>query len=46
MAVALRTGSPAVLGRLEQGRCLLDLLAVDPADDPDLLEAVRRAGGR
>lgn len=43
VARALRTGRPAVLGRVEQGRCLLDLLAVDPADDDDLLDAVRRA---
>src|SRR5262249_1151033 len=33
-AVALRAGGPAVLGRLEGGRCLLDLRAVpDDADD-------------
>jgi L-seryl-tRNA(Ser) seleniumtransferase len=46
MATALRTGHPAVLGRVEQGRCLLDLLAVDPADDAELFEAVRRAASR
>ncbi|GAB2927990.1 L-seryl-tRNA(Sec) selenium transferase [Rhodococcus aerolatus] len=39
-AVALRTGRPAVLGRVERGRCLLDLLAVDPAEDETLLAAV------
>ena len=43
LARTLRTGRPAVLGRVEQGRCLLDLLAVDPADDDALLDAVRRA---
>jgi L-seryl-tRNA(Ser) seleniumtransferase len=43
-AAALRTGTPAVLGRLEGGRCLLDLRAVDPADDPTIAERVRAAG--
>ncbi|WAL66195.1 L-seryl-tRNA(Sec) selenium transferase [Amycolatopsis cynarae] len=41
-AVPLRTGRPAVVGRLERGRCLLDLRTVDPADDELLLAAVRR----
>jgi L-seryl-tRNA(Ser) seleniumtransferase len=41
-AVALREGDLPVVGRLERGRLLLDLLAVDPADDGDLVEAVRR----
>jgi len=36
---AVRRGSmPAVVGRMEEGRLLLDLRAVDPGDD-DLLEA-------
>jgi L-seryl-tRNA(Ser) seleniumtransferase len=45
LAVPLRSGQPvrrgsmpAVVGRLEEGRLLLDLRAVDPADD-DLLRA-------
>ncbi|WP_197319996.1 L-seryl-tRNA(Sec) selenium transferase [Saccharomonospora sp. NB11] len=38
----LRTGEPAVVGRVEQGRCLLDLLAVAPEADGRLVEAVRR----
>jgi L-seryl-tRNA(Ser) seleniumtransferase len=45
LAVPLRAGQPvrrgtmpAVVGRLEEGRLLLDLRAVDPADD-DLLRA-------
>ena len=42
LAVALRTGEPAVVGRLESGRLLLDLLAVDPAEDQDVVDAVRR----
>ncbi|MGP4054873.1 L-seryl-tRNA(Sec) selenium transferase [Mycobacterium sp. 4D054] len=40
-AAALRVGDPAVVGRLENGRCLLDLRTVAPDDDPRLLEAVR-----
>ena len=42
-AAALRTGNPAVLGRLERGRCLLDLRALPPADDDSLARAVRTA---
>jgi L-seryl-tRNA(Ser) seleniumtransferase len=38
--VALRTGSRPVVGRLRDGRCLLDLIAVDPDDDADLTDAV------
>jgi L-seryl-tRNA(Sec) selenium transferase len=40
-AVALRTGSPPVVGRLEGGRCLLDLRMVPPEDDELLLAAVQ-----
>jgi L-seryl-tRNA(Ser) seleniumtransferase len=40
-AKALRTR--AVVGRVERGRCLLDLRTVDPAQDDELLESVRRA---
>ena len=40
-AAALRAGDPAVLARLDHGRCLLDLLAVDPTQDPALAAAVR-----
>ena len=40
-AVALRTGAPAVVGRIEDGRYLLDLRTVAPEDDAALLEAVR-----
>ncbi|MDN5860802.1 MAG: L-seryl-tRNA(Sec) selenium transferase [Pseudonocardia sp.] len=43
-AAALRAGDPAVLGRIERGRCLLDLRALDPADDDALAGAVRAAG--
>jgi len=44
-AVPLRAGDLPVVGRLERGRLLLDLLAVDPAEDTDLVEAVRRVAG-
>jgi L-seryl-tRNA(Ser) seleniumtransferase len=40
-AAPLRTGSPAVVGRLENGRCLLDLHTVAPEDDDLLVQAVR-----
>ena len=42
-AVALRQGTPPVVGRVERGRCLLDLRTVDPGDDAALLGAVRGA---
>ncbi|MFE9452103.1 L-seryl-tRNA(Sec) selenium transferase [Streptomyces sp. NPDC006739] len=45
-AVPLRTGRVPVVGRLEAGRCLLDLRAVPPEDDERLAEAVRSAAGR
>jgi L-seryl-tRNA(Ser) seleniumtransferase len=43
-AAALRTGEPAVVGRVVQDRCLLDLRTVRPEEDPKILEAVRRCG--
>jgi L-seryl-tRNA(Ser) seleniumtransferase len=43
-AEALRRGEPAVVGRVEQNRCLLDLRTVRPGEDARLLEAVRRCG--
>lgn len=39
-APALRTGSPPVVGRIEAGRCLLDLRTVAPEDDALLVAAV------
>ncbi|NEA50125.1 L-seryl-tRNA selenium transferase [Streptomyces sp. SID10815] len=39
-AAALRTGTVPVVGRLEGGRCLLDLRAVPPEDDERLAGAV------
>lgn len=38
----LRSGRPPVVGRVERGRCLLDLRTVDPEDDELLLAAMRR----
>lgn len=40
-AAALRVGSPSVLARTVRGRCLLDLRALPPAADADLLAAVQ-----
>ncbi len=39
----LRMGDPPVVGRLEKGRCLIDLRTVAPADDDRLAVAVRAA---
>jgi L-seryl-tRNA(Ser) seleniumtransferase len=41
-AGALRTGDPAVLGRIEADRCLLDLRTVPPEADEVLIAAVLR----
>ena len=46
LAVPLRRGEPAVVGRLESGRLLLDLRSVSPEDDLRLVTAVATAGGR
>jgi L-seryl-tRNA(Ser) seleniumtransferase len=43
LAHALRTGPRPVVGHVERGRLLLDLIAVDPQDDQVLVEAVRAA---
>jgi hypothetical protein len=40
----LRAVDPAVLGRIDRDRCLLDLRAVDPSDDPAIQRAVLAAG--
>ena len=39
-ALPLRVGTPAVVGRVENGRCLLDLRTVAPEDDEMLVAAV------
>ncbi|MEU6643062.1 L-seryl-tRNA(Sec) selenium transferase [Saccharomonospora sp. NPDC046836] len=41
-AERLRTADPPVVGRIDRGRCLLDLRAVDPSDDKLLLKVVSR----
>ncbi|GJF06494.1 L-seryl-tRNA(Sec) selenium transferase [Pseudonocardia sp. D17] len=43
-AAALRAGEPAVVGRLEHGRCLLDLRALPPGSDAALAAAVLAVG--
>jgi L-seryl-tRNA(Ser) seleniumtransferase len=43
LAEPLRHGEPPVMGRVVDGRLLLDLVAVPPERDDDLAEAVRRA---
>lgn len=43
LARPLRLGDPAVVGHVERGRLLLDLLAVPPAEDGLVVDAVRRA---
>jgi L-seryl-tRNA(Ser) seleniumtransferase len=39
----LRTGDPAVLPRVHDGSCLLDLRCVPEEDDDRILDAVHRA---
>jgi len=41
-AALLRRGDPCVVGRVERDRCLLDLRAVPPEADDEIVEAVRR----
>jgi L-seryl-tRNA(Ser) seleniumtransferase len=40
LAAALRTGTPAVMGRIREGKLLLDLRAVPPSADQELVTAV------
>jgi L-seryl-tRNA(Ser) seleniumtransferase len=40
LATRLRTGTPCVVGRVEDGRCLLDLRCVPPDRDADVVKAV------
>jgi L-seryl-tRNA(Ser) seleniumtransferase len=44
-AVALREGDPCVVGRVVDGRCLLDLRCLPPQDDGRLAAAVRAVQG-
>jgi L-seryl-tRNA(Ser) seleniumtransferase len=41
----LRHGNPPVVGRVEDGRCLLDLRTVDPTEDDALVNAVLGISG-
>ncbi len=43
LAHRLRTGSPAVIGRLQDGKLLLDVRTVFPQQETALVEAVRQA---
>jgi L-seryl-tRNA(Ser) seleniumtransferase len=43
LLAALRAGEPAVVGRIEDGRVVLDLRTVEPAADEELGAAVGRA---
>lgn len=43
LARSLRTGDPAVLPRVHDGACLIDLRCVPAADDERILHAVRQA---
>jgi L-seryl-tRNA(Ser) seleniumtransferase len=43
-AHGVREQAVPVVGRIERGRCLLDLRAVPPSDDDHLLHAIRAAG--
>ena len=40
---ALRGGEPSVIGRIEDGRVVLDLRTIDPEQDDDLAAAIERA---
>ena len=43
-AQVLRLGTPSVVGRVQDGRCLLDLRCVPPGDDVRVRDAVLAAG--
>jgi L-seryl-tRNA(Ser) seleniumtransferase len=43
LAAALRIGRPAVIGRIEGGRVLLDLRTIEPERDDELESAIRSA---
>lgn len=45
LAAPLRRGTPPVVGRLRDGRCLLDLRCVEPDEDDDVVAAVLAADG-
>jgi L-seryl-tRNA(Ser) seleniumtransferase len=39
----LRTGSPALVGRIERDEVIVDLRTIDPSDDDAVIEAIRAA---
>jgi L-seryl-tRNA(Ser) seleniumtransferase len=43
LAQRLRTGTPAVVGRVREGKLVLDLRTIFPRQEADLVEAVTRA---
>ncbi len=45
-AQALRVGTPAVVGRIQEGKLLLDLRSVFARQDQDLVTAVSQLGGQ
>ncbi len=45
LAYRLRTGNPAVLGRLREGKLVLDVRTIFPEQDNDLIDAVGQAAG-
>jgi L-seryl-tRNA(Ser) seleniumtransferase len=45
LARRLRLGDPAVMGRLRDGRLVLDVRTVFPEQEADLAEALRQAAG-
>jgi len=44
LAARLRTGQPAVMGRIHQGRLLLDMRTIFPAQDRMVVEAFQQLG--
>jgi L-seryl-tRNA(Ser) seleniumtransferase len=43
LAARLRTGTPAVVGRVQHGRLMLDLRSVPPRQDEPLIQAIQQA---
>lgn len=43
LALRLRTGDPAVLGRVQEGKLLLDVRTIFAEQEADLIEAVKKA---
>jgi L-seryl-tRNA(Ser) seleniumtransferase len=46
LLAVLRRGNPSVVGRISEGRVVLDLRTVDPASDRDVAAAVAAASER